>query len=445
MNCLKSIHNYLWNVPLISIIIIVGIILTIKLKGLQITKLKEALLLLFKKEEKDKNNISVFQAVCVSISATLGAGNIIGVAVAISLGGPGALIWLLLAILLGIPIKYCEIYLSIKYRIINNNEYLGGPHIYIEQALPNRFYILSKIYALLVLSAGILGIGTFIQSNGVTDAFKNIFNQDIYITNINNIQISVISLLIGLILAFISYITIIKGTKKIASVCEVLVPVVACIYLLICLIVIISNIKNLIPTFNIIIKSAFTKEALFSGLLANAIRVGVSKGVFAGEAGMGSSAIAISSTNKTNPKDLAKSAISSTILGTVFICFITGIVIILTESYLQNLNGINITHYAFTNNIIIPKLLSSILLFISIFVFAFTTIIGWNIYCIKCLTYLTNKKIVFNIYQYMYIMMIFIGAFLSIDIIWLLTEILVALIIIVNLIPVCMLCKEVKI
>lgn len=444
LNIIKTIHNYLWNIPLITMILLVGIILSIKLKGLQITKLKEAFFILFKKEKKDKQSISTFQAICISLSATLGAGNITGVAAAVTLGGPGALIWMIITILLGLPIKYAESYLACKYRIINDNKIIGGPYAYIENGLGEKYILLSKSYALFGMLAAILGLGTFIQINGVSDAFKNIFINDIYINNIFGTKLSISSLFIGLIFSFLTYMVILGGTKKIAKYCEILIPVVAFIYISICLFVIIFNIKYLPHTIIKIFINSFNKEAFTSGIIGYAIKEGVTKGIFTSEAGIGSSAIAISSTEEKDPKKLGLASLGSTFFGTLIICILTGIVIVITDSYNQNLSGISIANYAFITGLKINPKLVSIILFICITIFAFTTIIGWNLYGIKCLNYLTNNKYIYYIYQWIYIMMVFIGAFLNVEPIWNVAEIFNALMIIPNLLAILLLIKKIK-
>lgn len=440
LNIIKTTRDFLWGYPLIIMILLTGIILTIKLKGLQITKLKEALLILFKKENKD-NKISTFQAVCISLSATLGSGNIVGVATAVTIGGPGALIWLVITVLIGLPLKYTEAYLATKYKSKDN----GGPHIYIERCMPRKLRFLAKLYATFGMFAAILGFGTFIQINGITDAFKNIINKDIYIENIFGNNISISSLIIGLVFATLTFIVIIGGTKKIAKYCEICIPVVSILYISTCLIIILFNINNLIPSIYLIIKSSLNKEAILGGTIAYTIREGVSKGVFASEAGVGSSAIAIASSDDNDPNKQGLAAMASTIFGTTFICILTGLVVVITNSYQQNLDGISITNYAFKIGTPIPKIIPSIILLISIIFFGYTTMIGWNLYGIKCLTYLIKNKKIYNLYQWIYIMMIFIGAFLNTEDIWNISEIFNALMVIPNIIAILYIIKKEKI
>ncbi len=441
LSIIKTIRDYIWSAPLIIFILFTGLYLTIKLKGLQITKLKEAFFILFKKSKFKTNGVSTFQAICISLGATLGAGNIIGVGVAITIGGPGALVWMIVTIIIAMPIKYMETYLASKYKRKQALYNESGPYIYIEDGMNKKYVFLAKLYAIFGMLASILGLGTFIQINGVTDAFKNIFNTYIYINNIYGNKISIISLLIGLMFSGISYFVIIGGIKKIGRVSEYLIPAVLIIYLSLCAILLTINYKLIPNIFKEIINNTFTKKAFSAGIIGIAIKEGVNKGIFASEAGIGTSAIAISESDE-EPHKLGLATIGSTIFGTLFICILTGFVIIITNAYKQNLSGINIANYAFTNGIKINNTIISILIFICITIFAFTTIIGWNLYGVKCLSYLTKSKKIKNIYQWIYIMMIFVGAFLNSKNIWNLAEIFNGLMIIPNLIAILYLTKK---
>ncbi len=441
LSIIKTIRDYIWSAPLIIFILFTGLYLTIKLKGLQITKLKEAFFILFRRNKLKTNEVSTFQAICISLGATLGAGNIIGVGVAITMGGPGALVWMIVTIIITMPIKYMETYLASKYKRKQALYNESGPYIYIEDGMNKKYVFLAKLYAIFCMLASILGFGTFIQINGVTDAFKNIFNTDIYINNIYGNKISIISLLIGLMFSGISYFVIIGGIKKIGKVSEYLIPAVLIIYLSLCVILLTINYRLIPKVFKKIISNTFTKKAFSAGIIGIAIKEGVNKGIFASEAGIGSGAIAISESDE-EPHKLGLATIGSTIFGTLFICILTGFVIIITNAYKQNLSGINIANYAFTNGIKINNTIISILLFICITIFAFTTIIGWNLYGVKCLSYLTKSKKIKNIYQWIYIMMIFVGAFLNSKNIWNLAETFNGLMIIPNLIAILYLTKK---
>ena len=439
LNIIKTTRDFLWGYPLIITIFITGIILTIKLKGLQITKLKEALFILFKKDKT--KNISTFQAVCISLSATLGSGNIVGVATAITIGGPGALIWLIITILIGLPIKYMESYLSTKYKV----KECGGPYFYIELGMPKKYKVLAKLYATFGMFAAILGFGTFIQINGITDAFKNIIDKDIYIKNIFGNNISISSLIIGFIFSVLTFVVIIGGTKKIAKYSEICIPIVAILYISTCIIIVLFNIKELPKTLYIILKDSLNIKAITSGVFAYTIREGVSKGIFASEAGVGTSGIAISTSDDNNPHNQGLASMASTIFGTTFICILTGIVIVITNAYRQNLTGISIASFAFKEGTPLPSQILLIILLICIIFFGYTTMIGWNLYGVKCLKYMIKSEKIEQLYQWIYIMMIFIGAFLNTEDIWNISEIFNALMVIPNIIAILYIIKKEKI
>lgn len=434
MNIIEKINYYIWNIPLVSFILLTGLYLTFKLKGIQFTKIKDSFKALFSKKYDDQA-VTTFEAVCISLGATLGAGNIIGVAIAIQIGGPQALIWMIITIILTLPIKYAENYLSSKYR----KKTEGGPYIYIEQ-LPFKSHILSKTYALFCSIASIIGLGTFIQINGVKEAFKNIFQKDFYIKNIFHQEISVISLIIGLVFAILTLLVIIKNIKGLAQTSSFLIVLGVIFYLGLCIITILQNYEQLPNMFKLIFKDFFNLTSCTSGIIGCAIKEGVNKGIFASESGIGSSGIASSLSNENHHK-IGLASMGSTLFGTLFICILTGFVVILTKAYQQNINGISIVNYAFMTNSNHQQITSTIL-FICISIYAFTTIIGWNMYGIKSLQYLTKNPKIIQIYQWIYIMMVFLGAFLETNYIWKLSEIFNGLMIIPNLITIIYLTKK---
>ncbi len=450
MKILPKIHDFLWGAPLIVFILFVGIVLSIKLKGLQIRKLPKAFSFMLQKETPDAKRVSSFEALCISLSATLGTGNITGVATAITLGGVGALLWMEIGAILGMVVKYAESFLAIKYRYIKDDLIIGGPFIYIEKGLKRNGKKLAISFATFGMLASILGMGTFIQINGISDAFRNIFTIDFTINlPYLNLEISIFQLIIGAVFATLCGFVLIGGIKKISKLCEILVPFMAFLYITLCLIIIVCKL-NKIPYFlNVLISMAKSKKAMIGGIIASfntlAIKQGISKGLFSNEAGMGSSPIAVANVKGHDPIKEGLLGMMSTFLGTIVICTLTGLVIILTSAYQQKLEGIYITEYAFTKGLPFPSIITMLLLLVCITCFAFTTMIGWHLYGIKCLNYLTNNnQRVAKIYNVIYIIMIFIGAFLKITFIWDLTEILCALMSIPNLIAILSLSDVIK-
>ncbi len=428
-----SLLKLYWYVPILILIFVTSILLTIKLKGIQFRKIFNALKLMLKSNKEGNGEISSFGALCVSLSATIGTGSIIGVAVAIKIGGPGTLLWMIIFSILSLSIKYSEGFLAIKYRKIENDFVIGGPFSYIEYGMGKKYRFLSKSYALFGLLAATLGIGTMTQSNGITDAFRNTF-----ISSCNTWTNLKISILIGAVIAIISGLVIFGGTKRITRICESVIPLVTVIYIFSILLIIFNNISLLSSSVELIIKSAFNIKSFTIGttnyLFITMIVQGSQKGVFINEAGLGSSAIALSCSKEKDPETQGLISMGA-MLVTTFISILTGIVIVLMSSYTKDLSGINITNDAFINGLSFNPIISSLILFICILFFAITTIIGWSLYGLKCLNYLfnKNKKLEKN-YLMIYIIMVFLGAIIKVDFIWNIADVCNALMAIPNLI-----------
>lgn len=448
LSVIYEIHDFIWGIPLIALIIIVGVWLTCILKGIQVTKLPKAFKCLVQKEE-GKGEVSTFQALCISLSATIGTGNITGVAAAIAIGGPGALFWMVITAIFGMATKYTEGFLAIKYRRIEKGRIIGGPHAYIEFGMGHKFKWLAKLFAILGMLAAILGIGTLTQINGITDSAKDVFDKDsLHVLHIFGNEISLVSIIVGGIITLVSALVLIGGVKRIGRVCEYLIPIMASVYVMICLTLIFTNVKEVPSAFASILKMAFTGRAAIGGVCAitirNAIQQGVAKGIFTNEAGLGSAPIALATAKTDDPVKQGLISMTSTFLGTLIICTMTGICIVLTGAWDLGLQGINITNYAFSVGLPFSDLVCSILLFICITCFAFTTIIGWNVYGVRCLDYLTGgNPVIEKIYQWLYIIAILFGAFLKVDVIWTLAEIFNGLMAIPNLIALLALSKVV--
>lgn len=420
---------------------------SILLKGIQFTKLKLAFKYL-KEKDDPKTGVTPFQALCINMCATLGTGNITGVAVAIALGGPGALIWMIMVAIIGMPIKYVEGYLAIRYRKKTPTNIVGGPYGYIEYGLGRSFKPLAKIFATFGLLSSMFGIGTLIQMNSIVEATNNVFYSLNNTITLFNKSISIYSLIITIVVVILTALITIGGIKKIGSICEYLVPIMGFIYITICLIIIITNIKYLSNTIYIMFKLAFNNKALLGGFVGisikNTIQQGISKGVFTTEAGLGSSAIASSMSSSDNPVKIGLTQMLSTLLGTIIVSLLTGICVLITNAHLQNLEGIDITTYAFSVGLPFKNQnIALILILICITCFAFTTIIGWNLYGLKCLNYLTNNKIIIKTFQWSYIFILFIGLFLNTTVVWDISDILNGLMAIPNLIAITLLNKQV--
>lgn len=449
LDVIRQIHDFIWGMPLICLIIIVGVWLTIKLKGLQVTKLKKAFSFMLKEEEGQKGEVSTFQALCISMSATIGIGNITAVASAITIGGPGALLWMIITAFFGMATKYAEGFLAVKYRKIENDRIIGGPYAYIEYGLGAKWKPLAKAFAIFGMFASILGLGTLTQINGIVDATQNVFDKEsLHLLSIGKINLSWCSLIAGALIAIFSALVLIGGVKRIGRVCEWIVPIMALTYIAICLLLICCNIKEIPLAIRSIVQMAFSNQALAGGItgitIRNVIQQGVAKGIFTNEAGLGSAPIATATVKSNDPIRQGLVAMTSTFFGTVIICSLTGLCVVLTGAWKENLMGISIADYAFTKGLPFPSIVCSLLILLCIICFAFTTIIGWNLYGVKCLDYLTKGNVkIQKIYNWLYILMVFIGAFLKIDLIWNLAEIINALMAIPNLIAILFLTNDI--
>lgn len=442
----QKISDIAWGTPLIIMLLTVGVFLTIKLKGIQVTKVFTYIKTMFKKDTTDSGEVSSFGALCIALSATIGTGNIVGVATAISLGGPGALFWLIVGTIFGLAIKYAEGFLAIKYRKINKeHKVVGGPFAYMEYGMgekhPKFAKVLGITFAIIAAITALFGIGTLAQVNSITEAFDNVFSGvSIPSFEILNNNVSIISIIAGLIITVISGLVIFGGIKRLTKVCSFVVPVMAIIYISTCLLIIILNIKEIPDALILVVKSAFSPKAILGSTLGItfrlAIKNGIAKGLFSSEAGLGSAPIALATSKSNNPVEQGMSLMGGTLI-TLIICTMTGLAIIVTNSWQDTtLEGINMTINAFQKGLPIPNTLCSLILLISIFFFAFTTIIGWNMYGIRCVSYITKNRIVHLVYQIAYILTIFIAPYLTVKIIWNIADITCALMVIPNLIAI---------
>ena len=437
----KSISDFVWGIPLIVLILLVGIILSVRLKGLQITKLGKALKYSVTNEEGGEGEVSSFGALCISLSATIGTGSIIGVATAISLGGPGAVFWMIIAAILGMATKYAEGFLAIRYRKIREDgTTMGGPYAYIEHGMGSKWKWLAKVFAVFGVLAGIMGTGTLTQISGITSSIEHVFiNESSTFINIFGHDVSLLAIIVGAIITILSALVLLGGIKRIEGVCTVIVPFMAVAYVLICLLVLCCNITAVPKALWEIIKCAFDTKAIaggFTGTLLVVIQQGISKGIFSNESGLGSVPIASSTAKTKDPVRQGLSTMMSTFY-IVIICLMTGLAIVIAGTWnIDGVEGVDITTLAFENGLdFLPKIIPSCIVMVAITFFAFTSIVGWNVYGVRCLDYLTNNsKKAETIYKWLWILAVFIGPYLSLSIIWDLATLFNGLMAIPNLI-----------
>lgn len=430
-NFLVAVDNAIWGVPLMVLIIAGGVLLTVRLGVLQVRRLSLALRWMVKNEEEGDGEITSFGALCTALSATIGTGNIVGVATAVCAGGPGALFWMIVAAFFGMATKYSEGLLAVKYRVVDeNNHSLGGPFYYIEQGMGRNWRWLAKIFAFFGVCVGLFGIGTFSQVNGISSAINGFFDPNnahtVTIPFIGEYSWSVV--ISSLILALCVAAVLIGGVKRIASVSQVVVPFMAIIYVVVVLILIACNITKVPEAVVLIVKGAFTPRAVTGGAVGSmfvAMQMGVARGIFSNESGLGSAPIAAAAAKTKEPVRQGLVSMTGTFIDTIIICTLTGLSIVLTGAWqVEGLEGVAVTTYAFQNGLPFPAQVSSFLLMICLVFFAFTTILGWDYYSERCLEYLSggNMKHV-KIYRWLYIFAVFIGPYMTVKAVWTIADI----------------------
>lgn len=439
---LQQIYDVISGVPLIILILFGGIFLTIRLRGVQFRKLPLALRWMVQNEEDGTGEISSFGALCTALSATIGTGNIVGVATAIAAGGPGALFWMELAACFGMATKYAEGLLAVKYRVVDqDNHALGGPFYYIEHGMGAKWKWLAKIFAFFGVCVGLFGIGTFSQVNGISSAVNNFFDPGmkwtVDIPGIGTYSWTVIiaSLLISICVALV----LIGGVKRISKVSEAVVPFMAGIYILFCVILLICNVKAIPAAIITIVKGAFNPSAVTGGIVGTmimAVQKGVARGIFSNEAGLGSAPIAAAAAKTKEPVRQGLVSMTGTFIDTIIICTMTGLSIVLTGAWqVEGLEGVEVTTYAFNTGLPIPANISSFILMLCLVFFAFTTILGWDYYSERCLEYLfggRNKLI--KVYRWLYILAVFIGPYMTVAAVWTIADIFNSLMALPNMI-----------
>ena len=420
---LSKIDALVWGPPLIILLLGTGIYLTVRLKGIQFTKLFHSLYLAFiKRKEKGEaeGDISHFEALMTALSATVGTGNIAGVATAIIAGGPGALFWMWITGLFGMATKFSEAVLAVHFRVVDENgQMAGGPMYYLRDGLKSP--VLAFLFALFT-SISAFGIGNMVQSNSVADAVRSSFGIPVYIT--------------GIILAVATAIVILGGIKSIGKVTSFLVPFMIVVYMGAAIIVIILEFDKIPYVFKLIIDSAFSGHAAVGGFagatVREALRFGVARGIFSNESGLGSSPIAAAAAKTKHPVTQALVSMTQTFIDTIVVCSMTGFVILVTGSWkLEGVNGASLTSVAFSNAL--GQNAGSLVVALGLILFAYSTILGWSYYGEKAIEYLLGVKAI-KPYRVVFVILVLVGSILKIDVVWTLADIFNGLMAIPNLI-----------
>lgn len=419
---LSSISGFVWGPVMLILLLGTGVYLTIGLRGMPVRRLGYGFrqLMAGRREVKeDEGEITPFQALSTALSATIGTGNIAGVATAIALGGPGAVFWMWITALVGMATKYGEAVLAVKYREVDERgAYVGGPMYYIRNGLGAKWRWLGAAFALFAMIAA-FGIGNTVQSNSVADVLESNLAIPHWVT--------------GLVLAVLVLIVILGGVRRIARVAEKLVPAMALLYIAGALVVIGLHIDGVPGALGMIVSDAFTGTAATGGFagaaVLAAIRFGVARGIFSNEAGLGSAPIAHAAARTKDPVRQGTVAMLGTFIDTIVVCTMTALVIVLTGAWTTGETGAALSAMAFGQGVAGGNWIVTI----GLAIFAFTTIIGWSYYGERCAEYLFGVRVI-TPYRWLWVVLLFVGAVGNLGIIWIVADILNALMAIPNLI-----------
>ena len=421
LKLLNQIDSLVWGPPLLILLVGTGLYLTLRLRLLQISRLSRAFRLIFVSGEDHHGDVSSFAALCTALAATVGTGNIIGVATAIKVGGPGALFWMWLAAFFGMATKYAEGLLAIKYRSKDaHGAVAGGPMHYILLGMGEKWRPLAIFFAVAGVLVALLGIGTFTQVNSITEAMHNTIQLPSAVTA------SILAILVALV--------IFSGIQSIARVSTKVVPFMAAIYILGTVTVLAVNLDRLLPTLQLVFSSAFSQTAAVGGFAGASMRMaiqnGVARGVFSNESGLGSAPIAAAAAKTKEPVEQGLISMTGTFIDTLIICSLTGLTILVTGVWNSDLNGVRLTQAAFST---IFSSFGPVLLTVFLVLFAFTTILGWNYYGERCFEFLFGVKYI-RLYRIIFVAMVLLGGFIELEAVWVIADIVNALMALPNLI-----------
>lgn len=439
MGLLDGISSFI-SIPLIVLILGGGILMTICSRGVQFRHLGRALKYMFKNEADGDGDVSSFGALCTALSATIGTGNIVGVATAICLGGPGALLWMEIAALFGMATKYVEGMLAVKYRITDSQgNKLGGPFYYIENGMGAKWKWLAKLFALFGVFVGLFGIGTFSQVNSITAAVSGFFSPENGEEAVTLFGVNIATVIAGAVITICTALVLIGGIKRISSISQVVVPFMAITYVLCVLVIIFTNLDKLPAVIVEIFESAFSFKAAAGGTVAGifvAMQRGITRGIFSNEAGLGSAPIASAAAKTNDPVRQGLVTMTGTFIDTIVICTMTGLAILMSGSHKTGLEGVDVTTHAFKNGLsFLPSTIPSLILMVCLVFFAFTTILGWNYYSERCLSYLTGSNpVATKIFRWVYIAAVAVGPYMTVAAVWTIADIVNSLMAIPNMI-----------
>ncbi|HFI0056420.1 TPA: alanine/glycine:cation symporter family protein [Streptococcus suis] len=422
LELMQNINNLVWGLPLLLLLVGTGVYFTLRLGIFQISKLPTAFRLIFSSDQSGQGDVSSFAALCTALAATVGTGNIVGVATAITTGGPGALFWMWVAAFFGMATKYAEGFLAIKYRTKDaNGQAAGGPMHYITLGMGQKWKPLAIFFAISGVLVALLGMGTFSQVNSIASSMSASFG----------LAPQLVSIVTAISIAFFIF----GGIEKISDISTKIVPFMAILYILASVTVLALHWEQLLPTLALVFKSAFTPAAAVGGFagatVQQAIQRGIARGVFSNESGLGSAPIAAAAAKSDNPVEQGLISMTGTFIDTIIICTLTGLTILVTGQWsVEGLEGAPLTQAAFAT---VFGNTGSIALTISLVLFAFTTILGWSYYGERCIEFLFGTKSILP-YRLVFVTMVALGGFLKLDLIWTIADIVNGLMALPNLI-----------
>lgn len=422
LELMQNINDFVWGPPLLLLLVGTGVYFTLRLGVFQVSKLPTAFRLIFSSDQSGQGDVSSFAALCTALAATVGTGNIVGVATAITTGGPGALFWMWVAAFFGMATKYAEGFLAIKYRTKDaNGQAAGGPMHYITLGMGQKWKPLAVFFAISGVLVALLGMGTFSQVNSIASSMSASFG----------LAPQLVSIVTAISIAFFIF----GGIEKISDISTKIVPFMAILYILASVTVLALHWEQLLPTLGLVFKSAFTPAAAVGGFagatVQQAIQRGIARGVFSNESGLGSAPIAAAAAKSDNPVEQGLISMTGTFIDTLIICTLTGLTILVTGQWsVEGLAGAPLTQAAFASVFGQPGTLA---LTISLVLFAYTTILGWSYYGERCIEFLFGTKSILP-YRLIFVAMVALGGFLKLDLIWTIADIVNGLMALPNLI-----------
>lgn len=442
------VDDFVWGLPLICLILFGGIWLTLRLRGMSLLQLPRALGYMLRNEPGGKGEVSSFAALCTALSATVGTGNIVGVATAYVTGGPGAIFWMWIAALFGLATKYAEGLLAVKYRDHDpvTGRTLGGPFYYIERGMGPKWRWMAKLFAVFGVLVGLFGIGTFTQVNSICGSFTTFFqtwvdpDQALLLTIAGN-NYSYATVFGSIVLAVLVGLVVIGGLKRIAAVSVRIIPFMVVVYVVFILVLLACNLAEIPRAVVLIVKGAFAPASVTGGAVGTmfvVVQKGIARGIFSNEAGLGSAPIAAAAARTREPVRQGLVSMTGTFLDTIVVCSMTGLALTVTGQGFgtEALQGAAATMQAFRTGIpFLPWAVTDFVLMLSLVLFGFTTILGWNYYSERCLAYLTGDDLLsVLVFRWLYIAAVFIGPYMTISAVWGIADIVNGLMAVPNMI-----------